>query len=258
MIASPFIGKEGSALVRAHASPGFRERGHLDLVTDLNPTHVADGSLEPEALDELLDLSDDATLWHVPRLHAKVLVADGCRAIVGSANLTAGGLFRNIEYGLDIADRALASRIERDIADIQMMGAIVAREVLARFSNIALEARRLLANRRVHLESAIQRLIREAEDQVMGARLADGPMHAVFARTVWYMLKRHGPMTTEQIHPMVQAIHPDLCDDTVDRVIAGRRFGKRWKHAVRTAQQQLKKQGLVELVNGMWRLRRNG
>jgi len=51
---------------------------------------------------------------------------------------------------------------------------------------------------------------------------------------------------------MIEAIHPDLCDNSVDRVIDGKRFGKKWKHAVRTAQQQLKKQGLVRLANDRW------
>jgi hypothetical protein len=61
-------------------------------------------------------------------------------------------------------------------------------------------------------------------------------------------------LTTEELHPMIKAIHPDLCDDSVDRVIDGKRFGKKWKHAVRTAQQQLKKRGLICYEDGLWRL----
>jgi hypothetical protein len=61
-------------------------------------------------------------------------------------------------------------------------------------------------------------------------------------------------MATEQMHPLIQAIHPDLCDDSIDRVIDGKRFGKKWKHAVRTAQQQLKKRGVVKYEEGLWRL----
>ena len=45
----------------------------------------------------------------------------------------------------------------------------------------------------------------------------------------------------------VAAIHPDLCDDSVDRVINGIHFGKKWKHAVRTAQQSLKNKGTIVL-----------
>jgi hypothetical protein len=55
---------------------------------------------------------------------------------------------------------------------------------------------------------------------------------------------------------MVQALHPDLCDDLVDRVIDGQHFGKKWKHAVRTAQQHLKRQGQIELHEGRWQITR--
>jgi hypothetical protein len=85
-------------------------------------------------------------------------------------------------------------------------------------------------------------------------RLASGPIHTVFARTIQYVLTSHGPMSTARLHPIIRAIHPDLCDDSVDRVIDGKRFGKKWKHAVRTAQQQLKKRGVVCYEDGSWRL----
>lgn len=255
VIASPFVSRDGSELVKTCASAGLRKRGRVELVTDLNATHVAEGSLDPAALRELLELSPETELWHVPRLHAKVFVADGCRAIVGSANLTAGGLSRNIEYGVEIADPGLASCVERDMADIRSLGVSVSKEVFAKFSDIALEARHWLIKRQQESERMIERLVREAGDQLVRARLSGGPMHAVFTRTVLYLLERYGPMTTEQIHSCVQGIHPDLCDDTVDRVIEGRRFGKKWKHAVRTAQQHLKRQGSIELENGSWRLR---
>lgn len=257
VIASPFVSRDGSELVKTCASAGLRKRGRVELVTDLNATHVAEGSLDPAALSELLELSPETGLWHVPRLHAKVFVADGCRAIVGSANLTAGGLSRNIEYGVEITDPELASRIERDIADIRSLGVLVSREVFAKFSDIALEARHRLIERQRESERIIEGLIREAGDQVVRARLSSGPVHTVFARTVLYLLERYGPMTTEQIHSCVQGIHPDLCDDTVDRVIGGRRFGRKWKHAVRTAQQLLKRRGRIELVDGSWRVRQN-
>ncbi|MGB9178477.1 MAG: hypothetical protein WCB68_04450, partial [Pyrinomonadaceae bacterium] len=54
------------------------------------------------------------------------------------------------------------------------------------------------------------------------------------------------------LHNMIEVIHPDLCDNSIDRVIDGKRFGKKWKHAVRTAQQNLKKKGLIILDSGRW------
>ena len=35
-----------------------------------------------------------------PRLHAKIYVVDGCKAIITSANLTPPGLLTNIEFGM--------------------------------------------------------------------------------------------------------------------------------------------------------------
>jgi hypothetical protein len=61
-------------------------------------------------------------------------------------------------------------------------------------------------------------------------------------------------MATRDIHREVQRIHPDLCDDTVDRVINGQRFGKKWKHAVRRAQYHLKQKGEIVLHDSKWSL----
>jgi hypothetical protein len=74
----------------------------------------------------------------------------------------------------------------------------------------------------------------------------------VFEKTILYFLKREGPMTTRQLHPLVQSVHPDLCDDSVDRVIDGQHFGKKWKHLVRIAQSHLKLKGMIVLQNGLW------
>ena len=61
-------------------------------------------------------------------------------------------------------------------------------------------------------------------------------------------------MSTEDLYSSIADLHPDLCDDSVDRVIDGKRFGKKWKHAVRTAQQQLKRKGIADLRQGKWSL----
>jgi hypothetical protein len=60
-------------------------------------------------------------------------------------------------------------------------------------------------------------------------------------------------MPTVQLHKLISELHPDLCDDSVDRVIEGENFGKKWKHAVRTAQQNLKKKGEIANSEGVWR-----
>jgi hypothetical protein len=64
-------------------------------------------------------------------------------------------------------------------------------------------------------------------------------------------------MKTTAIHRAIQRIHPDLCDDSVDRVINGQHFGKKWKHSVRTAQVFLRRRGDIGHENGRWQLVQN-
>ncbi len=89
---------------------------------------------------------------------------------------------------------------------------------------------------------------------ILGMRLREDTIHGTFEKTLIYLLKTHGALPTKEIHPLVQAIHPDLCDDDVDRVIAGKHFGKKWKHAVRTAQGNLQKKKIIKLESGKWML----
>lgn len=70
-------------------------------------------------------------------------------------------------------------------------------------------------------------------------------VNGVFADTILYLLSRF-QMTTVELHEHIKEIHPDLCDDAIDRVIDGQRFGKLWKHQVRNAQQHLRRRGLVD------------
>jgi hypothetical protein len=79
-------------------------------------------------------------------------------------------------------------------------------------------------------------------------------INAIFSDTILYLLKQKGLLTTKELHPFIQSIHPDICNDSIDRVINGQHFGKKWKHLVRDAQQSLKKQGLIYLENEKWYL----
>jgi len=62
---------------------------------------------------------------HLPRLHAKVYVADESRAVVTSANLTDGGLFFNYELGIRVADPETARQIREDAEGYASLGADV-------------------------------------------------------------------------------------------------------------------------------------
>ncbi len=70
-------------------------------------------------------------IWHLPRLHAKVYVADSRRAIITSGNLTSGGLDLNYEYGVEITDVSTVNDIRRDIHDYAALGALIGETELA-------------------------------------------------------------------------------------------------------------------------------
>ena len=77
---------------------------------------------------------------------------------------------------------------------------------------------------------------------------------AKFADAVKYILKRNGPLPTAQINPLIQELMPEWCDDGVDRVIKGVSFGRKWKHQVRNAQVQLRRDGVVVREGKVWKL----
>jgi len=209
-------------------------------------------------LRQLRDYAGATAVRHLPGVHAKVYVADEDLAIVTSGNLTAGGLYRNFEYGVEIRSDPVTGTIKRDILEYGALGADVPPDQLDAYCNAADELQGLFDEQqrstRREIRWRFEQSLRNAEESLIRVRLAGGPVHAVFARTIEYLLRSQGPLTTERLHPIIQTIHPDLCDDSVDRVIDGRRFGKKWKHAVRTAQQQLKKRGVIRYEHGFWRL----
>jgi len=195
-------------------------------------------------------------LFHLPKLHAKVYITDEHSAIVTSANLTGGGLNRNYEYGLKVLHIHTVQAIARDIVAYSELGARVGMRHLANYCDIVDRLRATYGKQqrtiRQSLKREFEKSVLSAEDELIRLRLAAGAMHTVFAKTILYLLRRHGPLPTVQLHPKIQAIHPDLCDDTIDRVIDGKNFGKKWKHAVRTAQQQLKKTGKISRTGDLW------
>lgn len=261
LLCAPYVSAGGVAVVRRGWKNPPLVGSASTILTDLSPLSVYTGATDPLAVADLLDLLNGARVIHLPRLHAKVYCADGSRAVVTSGNLTAGGLSLNHEYGLTIEDPNLARKIEQDVVEYASLGGHLQTDTLARYCEVARDVR---AAGKAELESAsapakrrLSLALQEAETQLLTARLGGGPLHTVFARTITYILGRSGAMTTNQLHTRIQEIHPDLCDDAVERVIDGKRFGKKWKHAVRTAQQQLKKSGGIELVEGVWRSTQN-
>ena len=256
IVVSPFVSRYGTDFLRQHLSQSVRTAGRLIFVTDLSPVNVCQTATDPAALMSLVMAIGDSSIRHLPRVHAKVFVADGETAIVTSGNLTAGGLRHNFEYGIELRDRTVARRVRRDLLELSQLGATVSNDKLAAYCVAAAHLRESFEQQResaaVSAQRQLQEALQSAEDDLVRMRLAGGAMHTVFAKTIRYLLRINGPLSTEQLHPLIADLHPDLCDDSIDRVIDGKRFGKKWKHAVRTAQQQLKKQGIINLRQGQW------
>jgi hypothetical protein len=256
-VCSPYVTSFGVQFLLSHLASTVKDSVRLTLLTDLSPLNVAQGATDPGAIRELAESIPRLRITHLPRVHAKVFVQDSQSAIVTSGNLTAGGLVLNHEYGILISDRALAGGIEADIHDYTALGADVSKAAIEEYSEKGAKLRDLYSSQQVQSQLAapeLQQALTEAADDLMRLRLNGGAMHTVFAASIMFLLTKHGPLSTHDLHDQIAALHPDLCDDAVDRVIEGKRFGKKWKHAVRSAQQHLKRHNRILLLDGLWQL----
>lgn len=228
----------------------------MHVLTDLNPLSVCQGSCDPQAILELTRAFPRTRVLHLPRVHAKILVADRAAAIIGSANLTAGGIEDNYEYSIKVSSPRIASRIAADVEEYSSLGATITADLLASYSQAAISLRGTFLKKEQAISTSLKKefraRVRMADEVLLRARVKEG-VTGIFSRTILFLL-RGGPMRTVDIHPRIKKIHPDLCDDSVDRVIDGERFGKKWKHLVRTAQQILKRDGQIEYDGSFWRL----
>jgi hypothetical protein len=227
------------------------------VVTDLSRDNMLCGATDPAALLALYEALPATTINFLPSLHAKVFVADERCAVITSSNLTDGGLWRNLEYGVSFADTTTVRRIREDILRYGSLGSPIGISQLRLFASITAQLRE--ANRaaqrsvRRALQNEFDRRLIAADEEILRARTAGRTAHAIFADAILFLL-RNGPMRTIDIHRQIQQIHPDLCDDSVDRVIDGRHFGKLWKHEVRTAQVFLRRGNKIERDGSTWRM----
>jgi phosphatidylserine/phosphatidylglycerophosphate/cardiolipin synthase-like enzyme len=258
LVCSPYVTSAGCTLIRSNMTERFEAAGQVTILTDLSPIPICQGSTDPAALRLMTQGRAPSAIRHLPRLHAKVYIGDAQAAIITSGNLTSGGLVENYEYGVRISEPSVVRAIRSDLAAFAALGAVVSDAQLVTYCDIAHDVRKAFRQAQAGLARSVRHrfeaLLRQAEDELVRMRLAGGALHTVFARTILYLLRTFGPPSTVDIHQRMQAIHPDLCDGSIDRVIDGKHFGKKWKHAARTAQQHLKKQELVELREGRWHL----
>jgi hypothetical protein len=255
IVSAPFVGRGPCERVKLLVARLRSPRFQLSLITDLSRNNILSGATDIAAIADLARAIPTILIRFLPSLHAKVYIADEKCAIITSGNFTDAGLHRNIEYGVRFTDTAQVALIRRDVLDFAALGSPIEAAQLNALTSIAIELRELQQSAERSIRSSIRkefdRRMREVDDDLMRFRTAGRTPHAIFADTILHLLRRR-PMTTVEIHREIKCIHPDLCDDAIDRVIDGHHFGKLWKHGVRTAQVFLRRRGDIRLENRQW------
>lgn len=261
LLASPFLSNEPLRKI-TETVEGKQPLNdiHVDIVTNLAVDNLLSGSLDVAALLHLAKSIPNSAIIYLPSLHAKVYIADAKAAIVTSGNLTNNGLIGNREYGVFLRDPALVSRVRSDLTKYAALGNQVSVDTLTALTEAVQELKivRQKADRSVKakLKAAFQQQTEVAKFELLKARAKGKTTHGILCDTILYLLEQKGPLATVELHPLIQQIHPDLCDDTIDRVIDGVHFGKKWKHYVRNSQQALKRQGIISFDGQRWFLRK--
>ncbi len=256
IIVAPFITEQ--PLQRFASLLYKKSPPHVSLLTNLAADSLLQGSLDTKAIANFCKKFPKTTVHHLPGLHAKVYVADEHTAIITSGNLTRGSLCQNYEYGIQVHDPAVIRGIARDLVDYGDLGARVSLEELDRLAEVSevlkYKYNSALNSARIQFRKEFENQLEVTRESLRQLRGKQGEStNSIFVRTLLYLLRK-GPLTTRDIHPLMHNIHPDLCDDHTDRVINGVHFGREWKHRVRGAQVDLRRKGLIELVEGKWRL----
>lgn len=220
--------------------------------------HLLSGSLDVAALLRFKQSVANSTVIYLPSLHAKVYIADAKAAIVTSGNLTNNGLSGNHEYGVLLRNPDLVSKVRSDLTQYAALGNKVSLDTLEIINEAAQELKvvRQQADRsiKVKLKAIFRQKTEATQFELLKARAQGKSTHRIFYDTILYLLERKGPLRTTELHPLIQQIHPDLCNDAIDCVIGDVHFGKKWKHHVRGAQVSLRRQGLISYDGSHWSL----
>lgn len=256
ILATPFIGSgplwDLARTFRTAKPP------QVELITNLSADSLFQGTVNSEAIANFCRSLPEVEVRHLPGLHAKVYVADDHSAIITSGNLTQASLNRNYEYGVHITEKALVDQIAQDVQEYPTLGSpvsIVELDDLTEITKVVYSKyAETLRSSRESVRKEYQENMELTRAALMNLRAKPGETtHSIFARTILHILKR-GPLSTSEMQPMIQAVHPDICDDSIDRVINGVNFGRKWKHMVRNSQVYLRRQGRIEFNKKKWQL----
>lgn len=230
----------------------------LQLLTDVRSENVLNGSLDIKALTLFAETLQNTTIVNLPRIHAKVYIADSNFALITSANLTPSGLENNFEYGVGVDDSIVVSKVRNDLEAYARLGNVLSSNTLGELvktaDEISDEYRRLQKSAGSKLKKRFSEKLHSANYEFLRAQVGSRSAHSLFSEAIIYALSL-GPLPTPQLHPKIQNLLPDLCDNSTELVIDGQFFGKKWKHAVRNAQQYLKRVGKISFDGKVWALK---
>ena len=258
LICSPYITLAPvRMLVEAIADKQHRADIQINVLTDISYPVLVQGATETPALLYLFDNHPKVRITYLPKLHAKVYIANRSQAIVASANFTNGGVRTNLEYGVRISDTNVVREIHNDISGYQALGADVNRQQIEGIHEQVIIIKEAIRDEQSSIAKTMQLhsvgLRQEMEVNLIRARVRNENINSILSKTLLYLLDR-GPATTKELHTQVKSIHPDLCDDSVEHIIDGVGYGKKWKHQVRNAQVTLKNGKKISLgLDKKWR-----
>lgn len=258
LLVSPFVKRSQTSQILSHLlGQGLQDDIQVSLITDIRPESVLNGSTDLDAVVDLAKSLRAFDMTHLPSVHAKVYVADTRMAVVTSGNLTRPGISGNIEYGVTFTDHAKVGEIRRDFEEYAQLGARISLPEIASLEEELRELKGLFQKAQKSIRAQARRAFREkleaAHVRLLRQRAKGKTIHAIFSESILFLLARC-PLPTTELHPLIQSLHPDICDDAVDRIIDGEHFGKRWKHLVRNSQQSLKRQGRIRYDGIRWHL----
>ncbi|MFN3345701.1 MAG: phospholipase D family protein [Chloroherpetonaceae bacterium] len=250
LIASPYINIEGVKSIKNEV----QSKGELKIsvLTNLSVQNITSNVTQPKAILKLCEGFKEASVSSLHRLHAKIYLIDGQISLITSANLTQGGLKDNYEYGVVIEDEAMVQQIKNDLVGYRRLANQISLELLKEIAEENegiqnLKSEHLKAVENDKLTKALKKAEQQLNDKLLFSRVQHGQsINAIFSETILYLLEKHESLTTRELNKLIQEIHPDICDDKIDRIINGQRFGKLWKHAVRNAQRHLKELGKID------------
>lgn len=255
LITSPYI-KKTEADCENLSTRNLSSKISFRLLTDLRSQSILDNSLDIEALQVFQDRLHKFELLTLPGLHAKVYIFDSAYAVVGSSNLTPSGFGYNYEYNVGISDLTTVQKIKIDIDNYSRIGNTVEKEKINELCVVAQEVKEEYQRVSRSATSSIKRKFNEtlqkADTKFAEALVGKKTPYSIFKEAVIYCLTKE-PLPTHDLQVTIKHLLPNLCTDQ-ELIINGHRFGKVWKHQIRTVLNDLRRRGNLKQIDKVWNL----